>query len=94
MENPHLNWEWINHHWLLISLVYLPAFNGYLNAFVVFLKVMGWTRIAEFLGRFENAVKASVDSYKQGRNSNEKNDSISINGPGPDNVKPGADKPA
>lgn len=64
MEHQHTVWGWINHHWMLISLMYFPAFMGYLNSFVVFLKVMGCTKLADFLGRFEDATKAAVDSYK------------------------------
>lgn len=63
-QHTHTIWGWINHHWFLISMVYFPAFMGYLNAFVVFLKVMGWTKLADFLGRFEDAAKASIDAYK------------------------------
>lgn len=45
-------------------MVYFPAFMGYLNSFVVFLKVMGYDKLANFLGRFEDATKAAVDNYK------------------------------
>lgn len=56
--------HYTEHHWLVISAIYFPAFLGYLNALVASLKVMGWTKIADFLGRLEDAIKTFVDTLK------------------------------
>lgn len=58
-------YQWLESHWLVISLVWLPAFFGYLNAFAASFKVMGWTKLADFCGKLENAAKAFVDAKKQ-----------------------------
>lgn len=63
-DHPHTFLEWLNHHWAVISLVWFPAFLGYLNAFVASCKVMGWTKLADFLGRVEDAIKTFVDTMK------------------------------
>ncbi len=64
MEHQHTFLGWLNHNWAVISLVYFPAFLGYLNAFVASCKVMGWTKLADYLGKVEDAIKAFVDSVK------------------------------
>lgn len=55
---------WIKHHFMVISMVWFPAFLGYLNAFVASCKVMGWTKLADELGKLENAIKVFVDTAK------------------------------
>lgn len=55
---------WIKHHFMVISMVWFPAFLGYLNAFVASCKVMGWTKLADELGRLENAIKVFVDTAR------------------------------
>ncbi len=63
-QHPHTFLGWLNHHWAVISLVYFPAFLGYLNGFVASCKVMGWAKLADFCGKLEDAIKAFVDTVK------------------------------
>ena len=56
---------WIKHHFMVISLVWFPAFLGYLNAFVASCKVMGWNRLATELGKIEDAITVFVSTLKQ-----------------------------
>lgn len=56
--------HFIESHWLVISMVWFPAFLGYLNAFVASCKVMGWTKLADFCGKLEDALKTFVDTVK------------------------------
>lgn len=63
-EHHHTFWQWLHFHWAEISLIWFPAMMGYLNAFVAALKVMGWTKLADFLGRLEDALKTFVDTLK------------------------------
>ncbi len=58
--------HWIKLHWLEISMVWFPAFLGYLNALAASFKVMGWTQLSDFCGKLEDACKAFVDAKKQG----------------------------
>lgn len=61
-------WQWLNHHWALISLIYFPAAMMYLNSLAIFLKVMGATKLADFLAKLEQALIAARDAartYKQ-----------------------------
>jgi len=55
---------YIHHHWFMISVVWFPAFLGYLNAFVASCKVMGWDRLAVELGKIEDALKTFVSNVK------------------------------
>lgn len=64
MEHQHTAWEWINHHFALISLIYFPAFMCYLNAVAIFFKRMGATKLADFLAKFEDALTASINAVK------------------------------
>lgn len=69
-EHHYTFWQWLNHHWAVISLVWFPAFLGYLNAFVASCKVMGWTKLADELGKLEDAIKVFVSTAK---NQNQQN---------------------
>lgn len=64
IEHPHTFLQWLNHNWAVISLVWFPAFLGYLNAFVASCKVMGWTKLADTLGKIEDAIKTFIDTLK------------------------------
>ena len=64
MEHHHTFLQWLNFHWAVISLVWFPAFLGYLNAFVASCKVMGWDRLAVELGKVEDALKTFVANVK------------------------------
>ena len=55
---------WIKHHFMVISLVWFPAFCGYLNAFVASCKVMGWDKLAVELGKIEDAITVFVATLK------------------------------
>ena len=44
---------WIKHHFMILSMVWLPAFLFYLRIFVDSCKVAGYTKLADKLGRFE-----------------------------------------
>lgn len=57
--------QWLNHHWALISLIYFPAAMMYLNSLAIFLKVMGATKLADFLSKLEKALIAARDAAKQ-----------------------------
>ena len=68
IEHHYTFWQWLNHHWAFISLVCFPTFMFYLNSIAVFFKVMGVTKLADFLSKFEKALEAARDaakSYKQ-----------------------------
>ena len=56
--------NWIDKHFMVISLVWFPAFLGYLNAFVASCKVMGWDKLAVELGKIEDALKVFVSNVK------------------------------
>jgi len=64
MEHQHTAWEWINHNWLQISMIWFPALLGYLNAAIASLKVMGLSKPAEVLGKLEDGLKTFVDTLK------------------------------
>lgn len=63
-QHTHTTWGWINHHWFEISMVWFPAFLGYLNAFVASCKVMGWDKLAVELGKVEDALRTFVANVK------------------------------
>lgn len=52
-------------HWLksLNWFLVIPAIGGYLNVIVVGAKVMGWSKLAEFCGKLEDALTAMVAAY-------------------------------
>ena len=56
--------NWIDKHFMVISLVWFPAFLGYLNAFVASCKGMGWDKLAVELGKIEDALKVFVSNVK------------------------------
>jgi hypothetical protein len=66
-QHPHTWWQWLNHHWAVISLVYFPAFMCYLNSVAIFFKVMGATKLADFLGKLEEALIAANAAIKASR---------------------------
>lgn len=78
----HTFFGFIQHHWLEISMVWFPAFLGYLNAAVASLKVMGFTKAAEILGKLEDGIKTFVDTIKSQGGVNGKTDSGSGTGSG------------
>lgn len=57
-------WFYVEHHWMMISMIWFPAFLGYLNAFVASCKVMGWTKLADELGRVEDALRVFVSTVR------------------------------
>ena len=63
-------WQWINHHWFEISMIWFPAFLGYLNAFVASCKVMGWSKLADFCGKLEDALTVFVATVKSQKQNN------------------------
>lgn len=63
-QHPHTFLQWLNHHWAVISLVWFPAFLGYLNAFAASCKVMGWDKFANWLGKFESALTTFVSTAR------------------------------
>ena len=63
---------WVHHHFMVISLVWFPAFLGYLNAFVASCKVMGWNKLALELGKIEDAITVFVATLKQNQNGGQK----------------------
>lgn len=71
-HHSHTFLQWLNHNWAVISLVWFPAFLGYLNAAVASLKVMGFDRAAQFLGKLEDGIKTFVDTLKNQGGSNAK----------------------
>lgn len=78
--------KWFENHFMVISLVWFPAFLGYLNAFVASCKVMGWSKLAETLGKVEDAIATFVSTLKQNQGgSNDKKDS-SVDGAGSSTV--------
>lgn len=60
--------NYIDHHWLFISAVCFPAFLGYLNGFVAACKVMGWTKLADELGKLEDALTVFVQTVRTQKN--------------------------
>lgn len=60
----HTIFGWVQHHWMEISMVWFPAFLGYLNAFVASCKVMGWDKLAVELGKVEDALRTFVSNVK------------------------------
>lgn len=49
--------QWFNHlNWFLIA----PAMVGCLNVVVAGARVMGWTQLATFCGKLEDAIQAMV----------------------------------
>lgn len=71
MEQHHYTfWQWLNHHWAVISLVWFPAGMGYLNAFAASCKVMGWDRFANFLGKLEDALTVFVSTVRSQKQNN------------------------
>ncbi len=77
-EHHYTAWQWINHHFMLISMVYFPAAMMYLNSIAIFLKVMGATKLADFLAKLEEALIAARDAAKAYKQQN----------PTPTEVKP------
>lgn len=63
-EHHYTFWQWLNHNWAVISLVWFPAGMGYLNAFVASCKVMGWSKLADFCGKLEDALTVFVSTVK------------------------------
>lgn len=59
--------KWTTDNWLMISLVYFPAFMCYLNGLAAFFRVMGNKRLASWLGKFEDAIQAFVDEVRRQR---------------------------
>ena len=72
VEHHHTFLQWLNHNWAVISLVYFPAFMCYLNAIAIFFKVMGATKLADFLGKLEEALIAANNAIKSSRQQGEK----------------------
>jgi hypothetical protein len=68
--HPHTFLQWLNHNWAIISLVYFPAAMMYLNSLAIFLKVMGATKLADFLAKLEQALIAARDAAKAYRQQN------------------------
>lgn len=66
-QHTHTWWGWLNHHWAFISLVCFPAFMCYLNAIAIFFKVMGATKLADFLGKLEEALIAANNAIRVSR---------------------------
>ena len=64
VEHHHTFLQWLHYHWAEISLVWFPAFLGYLNAFVASCKVMGWDKLAIELGKVEDALRTFVANVK------------------------------
>ena len=63
-EHHHTWYQWLNHNSGMILLVYIPAFCGWLNGIIAFLKVWGLTQAAEFCGKLEDSLKAFVDAMR------------------------------
>ena len=70
IEHHFTFWQWLNHHWAFISLVCFPTFMWYLSGAAMFFKVMGYTKLADFLGRFEQAVMAANNAMKAAKQQN------------------------
>ena len=64
MEHQYTWWQILNHHWAFISLVCFPAGMGYLNGLAAFFRVMGNTKLSDWLSKFENAIKAFIANAK------------------------------
>ena len=64
VEHHHTFLQWLNHNWAVISLIYFPAAMMYLNSLAIFLKVMGATKLADFLAKLEQALIAARDAAK------------------------------
>lgn len=64
IDQHHTFIQWLNHHWAVISLIYFPAAMMYLNSLAIFLKVMGATKLADFLAKLEEALIAARDAAK------------------------------
>lgn len=59
MEILHAIYVWFhNQNWFVLSF----AIVGWLNVIVAGARVMGWTKLAEFCGKLEDAIKAMVDA--------------------------------
>lgn len=67
MEHHHTFAQWFNHNFAMISLVWFPAFICYLRSFVDSCKVVGWTKLADELGKLELFLTTFVNSVKQNR---------------------------
>lgn len=68
MEHHHTFGQWLNYNWAIISLIYFPAAMMYLNSVAIFFKVMGYTKLADFLAKLEQALIAArnaAKAYKQ-----------------------------
>ena len=65
----HTFLQWLNHNWAVISLIWFPAFMCYLNAFAIFFKIMGATKLADWLAKLEIALTAFVAAVRS-RNQN------------------------
>lgn len=63
-HHAHTFWGWLNHNWAVISLVWFPAFLGYLNALAASCKVMGWNKFADYLGKLEDALTVFISTVK------------------------------
>jgi len=64
MTEHHTFWQWLNHNWAFISLVCFPAGMGYLNGLAAFFRVMGNTKLSDWLSKFEDAIKAFIANSK------------------------------
>ena len=61
MEQHHFTfWQWVNHNWLTISMIWFPAGMGYLNGLAAFFRVMGNEKLSIWLSTFEEALKAFI----------------------------------
>lgn len=63
-EHHYTFWQQLNHHWAFISLVCFPAGMGYLNGLAAFFRVMGNTKLSDWLSKFEEALKAFMANSK------------------------------
>ena len=64
IQHHHTFLQWVHFHWAEISLIWFPAGMGYLNAFVASCKVMGWSKLADFCGKLEDALTVFVATVK------------------------------
>lgn len=59
MEVLHAISSWIkSQNWFILSF----AIVGWLNVIIAGTRAMGWTRLADFCSRLEDAIKAMVDA--------------------------------
>lgn len=59
MEYLHPVIYWFkNQNWFILA----PALVGYLNVIVAGARVMGWSQLAEFCGKLEDAIQAMVNA--------------------------------